>query len=304
MTNIVLLFFSLTLINTHSQFLTSQRLNTNCSKFIYSDTLSEKKRQMNLIHLVDKISTQKSVSNGSQGISSTTDESYQNFLQLRETATIQELLDLTKSENSILACYAGWALIDTMNNNTKFVLQRFILNDKSVTVVSGCVVFTGQNLSTALYERYWYKVDPTNRSRDNFLFMLDSVILYNKNSNWSILSKALENRFYNETFKGQIAKLAFEEKNRLAILYLCKWYRAEFVDKIKTALVDYLISNEFQYRGVEVYYEIVEELLKFNDPEIKKIVIRKLKRDKYWEKEKEEFKQLFSKYYIFNTDYE
>jgi hypothetical protein len=281
----------------------SETSGTNDSNSSNNDTLTLSEQTESLTNLVSKIANSKSVSNCEIGISGTESEGCRNFKLLKKIATINELVNLTENKNKIIACYAGWALLDTLYPNIKTIMRNFISDDKQLTLVGGCEVMT-QNLSELLYYRYWNNVDIIKRPDDKLLLVLDSVIIYNENSSWELLNRALENRIYQEPFKTQISKLAFEKNKRLALQYLCKWYRAEYSNKIKIALVEYLVNTEFKYREIDVYYEIVDELLKFNDPEIRKGIIKKLKRDRYWENDKERFKYLLTKNYIFISEYE
>ncbi len=89
-----------------------------------------------------------------------------------------------------------------------------------------------------------------------------------------------------------------------AIFYLCNWYKAEYVNELKKSLVQYLKKTNFKDTGTTDYYKTVEKLFKFNDPEIRKIVIAKMKKDQFWENEKERFKYLLEDNYIYNIDTE
>jgi hypothetical protein len=254
--------------------------------------------------IVEKIANINEIQEEHVGFAGTESENYKNFKQLKEIATTDELVQLTDNKNATVACYASWALADRAYPDLKTIFQKFTLQDRQVATFSGCIK-SKDNISSELYHRYWNSVDISKRLEDKILLELDSIVIFSKNPYWLLLNRAMENRVYVEPYyKSQISILAFEQGQREAILYLCNWHKAEYADKIKTALVKYLNETEFKNTGTTDYYKTIEELFKFNDPEIRKAIIAKMKKDRHWEMEKERFKYLFSENYIYNIDSE
>ena len=253
--------------------------------------------------IVDKIAEINELQHEHVGYAGAESENYKNFEQLKDVASVKELVQLTDNKNATVACYAGWALADKTYLDLATILNKFIMNDKQVATFSGCIK-SQDNISSILYHRYWNNVDETQKSSDIILIKLDSIVLYSENPDWLLLKRALGNRIYQEPYKSQIVILAFDKGHRDAIFYLSNWHKAEYVDRIKVALVKYLKKTDFKSTGTTDYYKTVEELFKFKDPEIKKEIITKMKEDRHWENKKERFKFLLSDYYIYNIDNE
>lgn len=257
----------------------------------------------NLNTLISEIAQINEVQHEHVGFAGTESENYKNYSKLKEIATIEELVQLTDNNNSTVACYAGWALADQLYPDLKTIFKKFIFEDNSIVTFNGCLK-SKDNISSELYHRYWNNVVDTQKSTDKILIQLDSIILFSENPHWLLLKRALENRVYQGPYKSRIVILAFDKGQRDAIFYLSNWHKAEFMDRIKVALVKYLKETDFKSTGTTDYYETVEELFKFKDSEIRKEIIAKMKKDRHWEKEKEKFKYLLSDYYIYNIDNE
>lgn len=256
-----------------------------------------------LTTIVEQIAKINEVQEEHVGFAGTESKNYKNFKQLKEIATTEELVQLTDNKNATVACYSSWALADKSYPDLKTIFQKFISQDKQVETFSGCIK-SQDNISSELYYRYWNSVDDTKRPTDKILLELDSIVIYSKTPYWLLLNRAMENRIYQEPYKSQISILAFNNGYKEAILYLCNWHKAEYADKIKTALLKYLNETDFKNTGTTDYYKTVEELFKFNDPEIRKAIIAKMKKDRHWEMEKERFKYLLSDNYIYDIDSE
>ncbi len=210
---------------------------------------------------------------------------------------------MTDHNNATVACYASWALADKAYPELKTIFQKFIEQDKQVKTFSGCTI-TQDFISSELYHWYWNQMELSKRPSDQLLFELDSIVLFSTKTNWLLLNRALENRVYTEPIKSRIALLAFEKRNMDAVLYLSNWHKAEYVDKIKTALLRHLNTTNFKNTGTTDYYRTIEELFKFKDNEIRKAIIAKMKKDRHWEVEKPRFKYLLEDNYIYDIDRE
>ncbi|MFA7081124.1 MAG: hypothetical protein WC135_00785 [Bacteroidales bacterium] len=254
--------------------------------------------------IVDRIAEINVVQHEYIGIEFSESDNYKNFKQLKDIATTEELVLLTDNKNATVACYATWALADNNYKDLKTIFQKFILEDREIRDFSGCINMNDY-ISSSLYHRYWGRMYIKKTLTDKILIELDSIIIYSKTPiSWLLIKRALDNRIYVEPYKTQISILAFERENMDAVLYLSTWHKAEYADNIKVALLKYLKEQDFEDSWAKDYYTIVEELFKFNDPEIKKAIIAKMKQDRHWEKEKELFKRLLSNNGIYNIENE
>jgi hypothetical protein len=235
------------------------------------------------------------------GFGSTKSKLYQDYLTFTKIADNNELIKLTKHNNSVVRCYAGWALIDRKYSRLDSIYQFFLNNDAEVSTYS-IDIKDKDKISTEFYHRYWNSLDFKHKAADSVLFKLDSLTLYNSNSDWLLILRALENRIYPKSYSKQIEYLAFEKNNRQAIFYLSNWYKADYVEKLKPALIKYLQTTDFENVGVTQYYQVIEELLKFKDEEIERIIVEKLRKDKHWEFERQRFVNLLHDNSIYESD--
>lgn len=227
-------------------------------------------------------------------------EQYKNFETLKRNADLATLLQLLEHENPVVSCYAGWALIDQAYSDLPSIFAQYLKADRSVMTFSGCIK-SRDSLSNEFYHRYWNKT--TNKKTDPVLQSLDSLILYQDQPDWLLLTRALENRVYEKTYNSRIAYLAFEQGYREAIFYLSNWYKAEYLEAIRSALLRYLQETNFIKVGTSAYYETVAELLKFKEEELQALVIEKLRADRHWEHDQERFRFLFDQYSIYESDF-
>jgi hypothetical protein len=235
------------------------------------------------------------------GFGSTKSKLYHDYLTLTQIADNNELIKLTNHNNAVVRCYAGWALIDRKYFRLDSIYQSFLNNDAEVTTYS-IDIKGNDNISSEFYHRYWNSLDFKDKAKDSVLFKLDSLTLYNANSDWLLILRALDNRIYAKSYNKQIEFLAFEKNNRQAIFYLSNWYKADYVEKLKPALIKYFQTTDFKNVGVTPYYQVIEELLKYKDEEIEQIIVEKLRKDKHWEFERQRFVNLLHDNSIYESD--
>lgn len=226
---------------------------------------------------------------------------YKDFLTLTQKADSNKLVELTNHKNATVRCYAGWGLIDKKYPKLDVVYQNFLNNDSDVVTVHLDIV-SDDKISSNFYHRYWNSLKFKDRESNSMLIKLDSISLYNPNTDWLLVLRALENRIYSKKYNAQIEYLAFEKHNLDAIFYLSNWFKAEYITRLKPALVEYLKKTNFKNKGVDRYYQVVNELLKFNDEAIEKIIVDKLRKDKHWEHSRQRFVELLHDYSIFEVD--
>ena len=246
--------------------------------------------------IVNKISKIDEVQYEHVGIAGILSENYINFENLKKKADIDTLLKLSENENNVISCYAIWGLIDKKYSDILSILAKYINSDKKVKTFNGCIK-SEDNLSNEVYNRFWNKT--TNKVENKTLMSLDSLIIYNNKPYSFLLSRALKNRVYPKIYNQRIAVLAFDKENKDAIFYLSNWYKAEYINQIREALIKYLNNTDFKNIGINTYYETINELLKFNDDKLVTIILEKLNKDKSWKPAEEKFKFLLYHYSIY-----
>src|SRR5690606_8725659 len=89
------------------------------------DSITFKETPQKLKTLVDKIAKINEVQEEHVGFGRSESENFKNFKQLKEIATIDELVLLTDNKNATVACYASWALADNAYSDLKNIFQKF-----------------------------------------------------------------------------------------------------------------------------------------------------------------------------------
>ena len=225
-------------------------------------------------------------------------KNYSNFEELKQKASIPELITLTNNENEVVACYASWALADKPYSNLKTIFKKFLNQTRTVKTHSGCIV-SRDHIASKLYHRYWNNMYGKEKSKDKILKELDSIILFQDEPYWLLLSRALENRIYKGIYKERIVELAFDKGDREALFYLNNWHKAEYYQDNKSGLLNYLKENDFKKTGTSDYYRTVEELLRFKNSKINNEIVEKMKKDKHWHHEPEKFRSLLDHHGIY-----
>lgn len=265
-----------------------------------NDSPSSKETAKKLSAIIKKIASINEVQSEHIGVAGMESDNYKNYLELKAVASINDLINLVDNPNAVVACYASMALADKSYPDLKTVFLKFLSEKRKVLTFSGCIK-SKDDISVELYHQYWNAVDDKGKRTDKILLQLDSIILYHNNSDWLLMTRALENRIYPASYKNRIQELAFQKGNREALFYLCTWYRADNYENIKKALVKYLNKTDFSKTGTSDYYRTLDELLKFRDNELEPIIIKKLKTDRHWKYEKEKFKSLLDDYGIYEN---
>lgn len=265
------------------------------------DTFQFKETPLKLKDIVSRIEAINEVQSKHIGYAGVESDNYKNFLDLKRIATVNDLVRLTDNKNSVVVCYSAMALADKSYFDLKTIFVKFLNKDIKVSTFSGCIK-SEDPISSKLYHQYWNNVEDNLKANDKILIQLDSIVLFQKNIYWLLTTRALENRVYVEPYKTQIVSLAFDKGNNDAIYYLCNWHKAEYADKLKSALLKYLKTTKFSNTGTTDYYKTIEKLFSFKDDKIKKEIIAKMKKDRHWEMEKDRFKYILEDNGIYNID--
>jgi len=173
----------------------------------------------NIDDLISEISKANIVEYEHVGIGGWKGQNYINFKELSKKANTSQLLQLLTHKNSVVACYASWALIEQKYEDLPKIFKMLIKDGRTVKTMSGCLV--GVNIiSSEFYHRYWNLVH-AKKAKDETLSELDKIIITSENPSQSLLRSALQNRVYTDDYKKIIYKLGFEKNYREAIFYLC-----------------------------------------------------------------------------------
>lgn len=195
---------------------------------------------------------------------------YKKFEKLKGKASKEELIQLTNHDSLAVIGYSSYALIDRELVEPNKLLERFINQEENVSTFCGCIM-SGETLSSLIYHRYWnsrveypndgnYEKYEINDSKE--LQKMDSLILYAKNPDWILLSRAFENRIYSDVYKSKIEDWAFNKKDFYALKYVFKNLKSGNKEKLKSALNEYLKSEGIYEAQKEEINQILEEMKK------------------------------------------
>lgn len=87
------------------------------------------------------------------GITGRESDLYKQYEWMSEHTSIEELIDLVHDSNTVVSCYAGWALIDKNYEKLFEIYKYYIDNGKSILTHSGCIAMP-LNTSTIFYDHY------------------------------------------------------------------------------------------------------------------------------------------------------
>lgn len=205
--------------------------------FFLTSTLFGQELKPETIRLVKKLIEVNVLHHKHVGNAGQTTEQYYNFLKLRDNATTAELISLLDNSNSVIKGYASWSLADNKYPGLDKVLFRFLESKELVKTFNGCIV-SRDDLASELYYRVVYQHYENNISRKDSIFFakqikkLDSVILYHF-ENCSLFEQALLHNNANPANYERIKELAFQDKNKQAIIELAKYNNTNDIDGLK-----------------------------------------------------------------------
>jgi hypothetical protein len=247
--------------------------------------------------IVAKIAKINEVQGPFVGLGGNESENYPNFVDLIRTASVDELVQLSKHTNNTVACYASMALAERSFPDFREAFARFVKHDREVKIFSGCIRSTS-SIAIQIYFHYWNTLDKDSRSSDEHLQELDGLILFSKRANRILLPLSLKNRVYADVYKYRIAELAFNEGEIDAVAYLYRWHKSEYEDQLKAAILKYFETTDFSQTGLADYYETVYALLGFEDASLHPKIVAKLREDKHWMNAKGRFEELLQTYHV------
>ena len=221
-------------------------------------------------------------------------EQYQRYKKLSGSLSLEDLLQLTKHKNAAVRVYASWALIDHKKPDITGVFKDFLNDTSQVLSFSNCIKSRAP-VSSEMYHRYWNGLK-RSKAKDQTLITMDSLIIFASDSDWLLKYRAFNNRVYPASYLPRIEALAFREIDIQAINYLYELDLKRYSKRLESALMAHLQKTEFRTRGLTPYYEVVEQLLKFQNADLLPTIKEKLVKDKFWEHRRKQFQNLFAKY--------
>ena len=177
--------------------------------------------------IVQNIAQYNQLESENVGISGETTIQYRNFIKLRDNATIDELLELLKHENSVVKGYSSWALADRMYPRLVDIFDEFMVNGYSAKAQNGCIV-SNENLAKELYYRVVNQHFHNKLSVNDSLFFqiqiqkLDSVILYGSNDGY-LVHRVLSTNHSNSKNYDRIRYLAATNKRDYYLVALAEY---------------------------------------------------------------------------------
>ncbi len=196
----------------------------------FSYTLSGQEIRPEIKTIVQKLEQFNVVHSQQVGPAGRTTEIYKLFEELRDEATIEELLELIAYNNSAVKTYASWALLDNRYPYLSNICFHFIKNRDAVVTYYGCRV-SEREISKGLYYRLLNQKTNSNYSENDSLYFqiqldrIDSIILYS-NIETNLKYEAFINNKGNPTTYNRIRELAADPNNLPALVAL-----AEYKDK-------------------------------------------------------------------------
>ncbi len=171
------------------------------------------------------------------GAGGITSQQYNTFLNLRNKASISELISLLNHRNAVVKGYASWALADKKYPALDKILIQFLDSKEMVKTFNGCILSEDELPSEFYYRVLYQDYDNPLSKKDSLFFVeqvkkLDSAILY-YSGNTSLLDQALEHNNANPQTYDRIRELALKEKNAQAMIELAKYRKTDDIVSLK-----------------------------------------------------------------------
>ncbi|GAB5464739.1 MAG: hypothetical protein Kapaf2KO_01750 [Candidatus Kapaibacteriales bacterium] len=141
--------------------------------------------------IVDELQKQNIVMGRAIGDGGERPKQYDNFIKLKSTATIDELLALTNHKNPVVRCYLFWALSYHHLVDLKPIIYSHITDDEEVATMFGCFSLNEKVgdffINTVTYGSF----DLKTKKLDSAQFTILDSILINTQNNLFARSRAI-----------------------------------------------------------------------------------------------------------------
>jgi hypothetical protein len=198
-------------------------------------------------NIVAQIEAGNRVESSHIGIAGSPSSQWDLYKQLKNSATTEQLIDLTDHRNGAVKCYAFHALASKRSDKLFPVLLKHLYDTSTIETQSGCIVMTelvGDYFLNVVTPNYIdldvYKLNESERRIvDSILVNDKSILLYSKSSVLQDLKPTLEN--YN-----RIRELVIKDRNQSALITLAKYKKNED----KKLISSFFADRETQYSAL------------------------------------------------------
>lgn len=172
-------------------------------------------------------------------------EAYQTFIELKNTASLDEIASLIDHQNPVVQGYAIWALVDQKYPKLPSIFSELLALEDSV-VISFADEWGKEPLAYLLYQRAINKNNSSDIASDYSMFYanltekLDSLIIYSKNLQSKdgmyadyLLHRALLNNQQDPASYTRVRDLVVKYDKQPALGELAKYQKEKDIDAIK-----------------------------------------------------------------------
>ncbi|GAB5564252.1 MAG: hypothetical protein Wins2KO_13150 [Winogradskyella sp.] len=223
-------------------------------------TFDERSISKQTIKAVKKIEEVNQLMSSAVGAGGMRPEQWDNFEELKKTATKEELIELTNHPNGVVRSYSFWALSHKKDVDLFSIAKEHINDDEEISTMFGCIISNdkvGDFFIDVLTPEY---VDLDSEKMNSAeLTELDSLLIYQPN-NLSSRYSAINRAKPTENLYPKIRELVIEEKNQSALVTLAKYQKEQDIEIIK--------NNRSENEKIESgYYHTYVAISKFPRPE-------------------------------------
>lgn len=185
---------------------------------------------------------------------------WDNFEELKKTATTQELIELTNHPNGVVRSYSFWALTHTKNADLLSIVKNHLNDNELVDTQFGCIggrEMVGDFFIQVMTPQY---VDlDSEKMSSKELAELDSLLIYQPNK-LSARYSAINRAEPTENLYPKIRELVIEENKQSALVTLAKYQKEQDIEIIK--------NNRSENDKIESgYYHTYVAISQFPRPE-------------------------------------
>ena len=185
---------------------------------------------------------------------------WDNFEELKKTATKEELIELTNHPNGVVRSYSFWALTHKNDVDLLPIVKNHLNDNELVETQFGCIggqEMVGDFFIQVMTPQY---IDlDSEKMNSKELVELDSLLIYQPNK-LSARYSAINRAEPTENLYSKIRELVIEEKNQSALVTLAKYQKEQDIEIIK--------NNRSENDKVESgYYHTYVAISQFPRPE-------------------------------------
>ncbi|MBB4801484.1 hypothetical protein HNP37_001545 [Flavobacterium nitrogenifigens] len=188
-------------------------------------------------------------------------EQYDNFEELKKTASQEELLQLTKHSNAVVRCYSFWALGNYKNFDLFSLVKDHINDDAPVKTQFGCIISTEK-----VGDFFINLVNPENENSEirqltkKEFSKLETILINQENSLYA-LNNAIESATPTKALYPKLRALVIKKHNQSALVTLSKYKNPNDIELILTNR-----EKELDDDGESGYFYTYKAIQNFPDP--------------------------------------